>query len=126
MKDCYEAVGSIANQWLDVLDEKGVTMDDTELMELISERKTISKTLQEYDGKSTSITTARRLSDFLGMEMVKDKGLNCNLIIARLPHGAPVTDRAIPVAIFSAEVINHNFHTMKMKLCSSEMMIVNE
>ena len=27
-------------------------------------------------------------------------GLNCNLIISRFPAGAPVTDRAIPVAIF--------------------------
>ncbi len=35
--------------------------------------------------------------------MVKDKGLNCNLIISRLPAGAPVTERAIPVAIFSCE-----------------------
>lgn len=32
--------------------------------------------------------------------MVKDKGLNCNLIISRYPTGAPVTERAIPVAIF--------------------------
>ena len=35
--------------------------------------------------------------------MVKDKGLNCNLIISRLPANAPVTERAIPVAIFSAD-----------------------
>ncbi len=39
--------------------------------------------------KSTSLTTAARLADFLGAEMVKDKGLNCNLIISRLPAGAP-------------------------------------
>ncbi len=35
--------------------------------------------------------------------MVKDKGLNASLVISRLPLGAPVTDRAIPVAIFTAE-----------------------
>ena len=69
--------------------------------DLISERKTISKTLEDYDGrKATSLTTASRLADFLGQEMVKDKGLNCNLVISRLPAGAPVTERAIPVAIF--------------------------
>ena len=43
---------------------------------------------------------AGRLADFLGADVVKGKGLNCNLIISRFPLGAPVTDRAIPVAIF--------------------------
>lgn len=90
LEDCYSAVGAIANQWLDVLDEKGQSMDDGELLQLISERKTISKTVEDYEGrKSTSLTTAARLADFLGAEMVKDKGLNCNLIISRLPAGAP-------------------------------------
>lgn len=65
--DCYAAVGAVANQWLDVLDEQGRSMDDQELLELISERKTISKTVDDYDGrKSTSLTTAGRLADFLG------------------------------------------------------------
>jgi DNA polymerase epsilon subunit 1 len=87
-----------------VLDERGTSMDDTELLELISERKTISKTVEDYEGrKSTSLTTAARLADFLGADMIRDKGLNCNLIISRLPAGAPVTERAIPVAIFSCE-----------------------
>ena len=53
--------------------------------------------------KGTSQTTARRLADFLGAEMVKDKGLNCRMILSNRPHGAPVTDRAVPTAIFSAE-----------------------
>lgn len=35
--------------------------------------------------------------------MVKDKGLNCRMILCNRPHGAPVTERAIPTAIFSAE-----------------------
>ena len=40
----------------------GVTMDDEELLELISERKTISKTVEEYAGrKSTSLTTAGKI-----------------------------------------------------------------
>lgn len=36
--------------------------------------------------------------------MVKDKGLNCRMILCNRPHGAPVTDRAVPTAIFSAEL----------------------
>jgi DNA polymerase epsilon subunit 1 len=114
LQECYEAVGSVANQWLDVLDEKGVSMDDDELLHLISERKTISKTVEEYEGrKSTSLTTAGRLADFLGAEMIKDKGLNCNLVISRLPAGAPTTERAIPVAIFSCEPAMRRFFLRK-------------
>jgi len=97
LEECYAAVGAVGNYWLDVIDAKGSHMDDEELMELISEKKTISKTIDDYEGrKATSLTTAGRLADFLGAEMVKDKGLNCNLIISRLPAGAPVTERAIP------------------------------
>ena len=35
--------------------------------------------------------------------MVKDDGLACKFIISTKPHSAPVTDRTIPVAIFSTE-----------------------
>ena len=36
-------------------------------------------------------------------DMVKDKGLSCKMVIARKPVGAPVTERAVPTAILSAE-----------------------
>jgi len=112
--NCYEAVASVANQWLDVLDETGENMDDAELLELISEKKTISKTLDDYEGrKATSLTTAGRLADFLGAEMVKDKGLNCKLIISKYPLGAPTTERAIPVAIFSADITTRKYYLRK-------------
>ena len=59
MEECYAAVGAVGNYWLDVIDAKGSHMDDEELMELISERKTISKTIDDYEGrKATSLTTA--------------------------------------------------------------------
>ena len=48
-------------------------------------------------------STAKRIAEFLGDQMIKDKGLNCKFIIARKPEGTPVTERAIPVAIFQAE-----------------------
>ena len=114
LKEVYDAVGAVGNQWLDVLDSRGIDMDDTELLELISEKKTISKTVDDYEGrKATSLTTAFRLADFLGAEMVKDKGLNCNLIISHLPAGAPTTERAIPVAIFAAETAVKEFYLRK-------------
>ncbi|KAL2163261.1 hypothetical protein VTH06DRAFT_5317 [Thermothelomyces fergusii] len=104
LAECYAAVAKVANRWLDVLHNKGSTLADEELMDLISENRSMTKTLEEYSGqKSTSITTAKRLADFLGEGMVKDKGLNCKFIICAKPKGAPVTERAVPVAIFSAE-----------------------
>ncbi|KAH7872332.1 uncharacterized protein C8R40DRAFT_1071822 [Lentinula edodes] len=102
--ECYEAVAQVADQWLDVLFSKAAALTDEELVELIAENRSMSKTLAEYGGqKSTSISTARRLAEFLGDQMVKDKGLACKFIISAKPIRAPVADRAIPVAIFSAE-----------------------
>ncbi|KAH6682482.1 hypothetical protein B0J14DRAFT_498725 [Halenospora varia] len=104
LAETYGSVAKVANQWLDVLHSKGETLADEELIDLICENRSMSKTLEEYGSqKSTSITTAKRLADFLGEQMVKDKGLNCKYIICAKPKNAPVTERAIPVAIFSAE-----------------------
>ncbi|KAI3618947.1 dna polymerase catalytic subunit a [Moniliophthora roreri] len=103
-EECYAAVAEVADQWLDILFSKAVDLEDEELVELIAENRSMSKTLAEYGSqKSTSISTARRLAEFLGDQMVKDKGLACKFIISARPAGAPVTERAIPVAIFSAE-----------------------
>ena len=103
-QECYAAVAEIADRWLDVLFSKAESLSDEELVELIAENRSMSKTLAEYAGqKSTSISTARRLAEFLGDQMVKDKGLACKFIISAKPIGAPVTERAVPIAIFSAE-----------------------
>uniref|UniRef100_M4B9S0 DNA polymerase epsilon catalytic subunit n=1 Tax=Hyaloperonospora arabidopsidis (strain Emoy2) TaxID=559515 RepID=M4B9S0_HYAAE len=104
LEECYASVAKCANRWLDVIDTRGKSMDDGELLALITENKSMSGKLDEYEGqKSTSITTARRLGEFLGDEMVKDKGLNCKMIIAARPYGEKVTERAIPTAIFATE-----------------------
>ncbi|RMZ79073.1 hypothetical protein DV737_g3563, partial [Chaetothyriales sp. CBS 132003] len=104
LTETYDAVARVANRWLDVLHQHGATLADEELIELICENKSMAKTLDEYGAqKSTSITTAKRLAEFLGDQMVKDKGLNCKYIISARPRHLPVTDRAVPVAIFSAE-----------------------
>src|SRR3569833_2102848 len=104
LAECYAAVAKVANRWLDVLHSKGSTLADEELMELISENRSMSKTLQEYGSqKSTSITTAKRLADFLGEQMVKDKGLFCLFFFCSCPWFAFVTERAVPVVFFSAE-----------------------
>lgn len=105
LKECYASVASVADKWLDVLFTKASSLPDDELVELISENRSMSKTLAEYGTqKSTSISTAKRLAEFLGDQMVRDKGLSCRFIISTKPHGAPVTERAVPIAIFSAEL----------------------
>ncbi len=104
LAETYESVAKVANRWLDVLHQHGSTLADEELIDLICENRSMSKTLEEYGAqKSTSITTAKRLAEFLGEQMIKDKGLNCKYIISSRPKNAPVTERAIPVAIFSAD-----------------------
>ncbi|KAF2018505.1 DUF1744-domain-containing protein [Aaosphaeria arxii CBS 175.79] len=104
LAETYGAVAKVANRWLDILDTRGATLADEELIDLIVENKNMTKTLEEYGSqKSTAITTAKRLAEFLGEQMVKDKGLNCKYIISSRPRNAPVTERAIPIAIFSAE-----------------------
>ena len=103
-EECYAAVAEVADQWLDILQSRASSLSDEELLDLIAENRSMSKTLAEYAGqKSTSISTARRLAEFLGEQMVKDKGLACKFIISAKPLGAPVTERAVPVAIFDAE-----------------------
>jgi DNA polymerase epsilon subunit 1 len=104
LEETYGAVANVANRWLDILDTRGATLADEELIDLIVENKNMTKTLEEYGAqKSTAITTAKRLAEFLGEQMVKDKGLNCKYIISSRPKNAPVTERAVPIAIFSAE-----------------------
>jgi len=104
LTECYGSVAEVANHWIDVIDTRGESLDDDELVDLISENRNMSRQLDDYgDQKGTSQTTARRLSEFLGAEIIKDKGLNCKFIIAEQPYGAPVTERAIPTAIWKAE-----------------------
>jgi DNA polymerase epsilon subunit 1 len=97
LQTCYEHVAKVADYWLDVLYSKAANLTDLEVFELISENRSMSKKLEEYGGqKSTSITTARRLAEFLGDQMVKDAGLACRYIISRKPLGSPVTERLVP------------------------------
>ena len=111
LQECYSSVGASANRWLDVLYSKAVDLSDSELIDLISENRSMSKSLKEYGAqKSTSITTAKRLAELLGEQMVKDKGLACKFIISAKPPGLPVSERAVPVAIFqSAPAVRKHF-----------------
>uniref|UniRef100_A0A0A9Y3R9 DNA polymerase epsilon catalytic subunit n=1 Tax=Lygus hesperus TaxID=30085 RepID=A0A0A9Y3R9_LYGHE len=114
LEKCYESVAKVANYWLDVLYSKACNMPDSELFELISENKSMSRKLEDYGAqKSTSISTAKRLAEFLGDQMVKDAGLACKYVISKKPEGSPVTERAIPLAIFQAEETVKRHHLRK-------------
>jgi DNA polymerase epsilon subunit 1 len=87
-----------------MLDTQGEDVEDGELIDYLSEHRSLTKQVDAYEGqKSTAISTAKRLAEFLGADMVKDKGLSCKLLVANRPAGAPVTERAIPTSIFEAE-----------------------
>lgn len=104
LQDCYNSVAKIADWWLNILDTFGEDVEESTLIDYLSEHRSLSKALDDYGGqKSLSISTARRLAEFLGSEAVKDKGLQCKLVVAKYPSGAPVTERAIPTVIFAAE-----------------------
>lgn len=97
-------MSQVANHWLDILERKGVDIDDDEVFDLLSESKNMSQALEDYGTqRSTAITTAKRLAEFLGPQMVRDKGLACRFIISKKPESDPVSNRAVPTAIFSAE-----------------------
>ncbi|XP_020701921.2 DNA polymerase epsilon catalytic subunit A isoform X1 [Dendrobium catenatum] len=120
LEECYAAVAAVANRWLDLLDNQGIDIADGELLDYISESSTMSKSLVDYgEQKSCAVTTARRLADFLGDTMVKDKGLHCQYIVACEPQGTPVSERAIPVAIFGAEAEIERFYLRKWCKVSS-------
>eukprot|EP00268_Persea_americana_P026628 TRINITY_DN2608_c0_g1_i2.p1 TRINITY_DN2608_c0_g1~~TRINITY_DN2608_c0_g1_i2.p1 ORF type:complete len:2201 (+),score=389.42 TRINITY_DN2608_c0_g1_i2:181-6783(+) len=122
LEECYSAVASVANRWLDLLDNQGIDIADSELLDYISESSTMSKSLAEYgEQKSCAVTTARRLANFLGDAMVKDKGLRCQYIVACEPRGTPVSERAIPVAIFETDPEIMKFYVRKWCKISSDV-----
>ncbi|XP_068311422.1 DNA polymerase epsilon catalytic subunit A-like [Pyrus communis] len=122
LEECYSAVASVANRWLDLLDNQGKDIADSELLDYISESSTMSKSLVDYgEQKSCAVTTARRLADFLGDTMVKEKGLRCQYIVACEPKGTPVSERAVPVAIFETDAEIMKFYVRRWCKVSSDV-----
>ena len=81
------ALGARACAWLGRRRWRRTGRDfaDTYLVDLLCENRSMSRTLEDYGNqKSTSISTAKRLAEFLGDQMVKDKGLSCRYIISEV------------------------------------------
>lgn len=64
----------------------------------------LSRDLDDYaEQKGVAVTAAKRLSEFLGSNCIRGKGICCYFIISEKPIGSPVTERAIPTSIFEAD-----------------------
>ncbi|CAF3254301.1 unnamed protein product [Rotaria sp. Silwood2] len=127
-EECYNHIATIADYWLDMLYSHAKDISDKELFELISERRTMSRMLSDYgEQKSTSISTAKRLAEFLGEGVNKDKGLCCRFVIANVPRDTPVTECAIPLAIFQSEQSIRNHYLRKwLRLTSIDNLDIRE
>jgi len=104
----YNEVGEIANRWVDVLDSKGMSLTNDDVIHLISEKKSMSKSVNASfaanpNYKSVQITGAKRLACILGDQILDDAGIGVHFIIANRPVGDPVTTRAVPLKIFECE-----------------------
>lgn len=83
---CYWVIFLLIDFPTYFLQNQGKDIADSELLDYISESSTMSKSLADYgEQKSCAVTTAKRLADFLGDTMVKDKGLRCQYIVACEP-----------------------------------------
>eukprot|EP00435_Cladocopium_sp_Y103_P006797 s249_g2.t1 len=104
-EEVWQIVGAMANRWLDVIESKGSTMTNDEVIHFFSENKTMSKSVEAVGSyKCVQATTVRRLSEFLGVpSMLQAEGISAHMLIANKPVGASCTERAIPVKIFFAE-----------------------
>jgi len=82
----------------------GEDLEDAELVDLISESRNMKNVLSEYAGqKSNTITTARRLVEFLGSDMANTQGF-VSLLTAH-------TYRAHHVHITHTSRTRHTHHT---------------
>ena len=105
LKECYLEVAKFAKSWLDLLDSKASSISLDELLDLIVEHKSMSKSIKEYEKlKSTSITTVKRMSEFLDLDLNLDKNIQCKYLILKHPTDQPVSERAVPSTILQTSL----------------------
>ena len=103
LRECYLECAEIARRWYSILELNGEGINDEELLDYIEESRMMSKSIDEYGSqKSTSITCAKRLSEILGSELLREKGLCSKFIISKKPLEAPIAERAIPTVVFQS------------------------
>uniref|UniRef100_A0A452ZVC5 DNA polymerase epsilon catalytic subunit n=2 Tax=Aegilops tauschii subsp. strangulata TaxID=200361 RepID=A0A452ZVC5_AEGTS len=81
-------------------------IDISELLGFIRESSAMSESLVDYGEQkpcAVTRTTAKTLAEFLGVSMVKDKGMHCQYIVARESQAPLVSECAVPVAVFETD-----------------------
>ncbi|KAK8815175.1 hypothetical protein WA158_003387 [Blastocystis sp. Blastoise] len=82
----------------------GSTIENEEIIELISENKAMSLAIEAYGTqKSANITTVKRLAEFLVEDVLMSSGVSCSMVFSKYPEGAPVTESFISKNIFQTE-----------------------
>ena len=102
LSECYQFCAETCNKWLGILREQGKGMRDEDVIDLIAQSKVLSKNIKEYDGrKGVAITAAKRMSEFLGPDLLEGKGIKCSFVVAKKPNTSPLNERVIPISIFN-------------------------
>ncbi|TNJ30205.1 DNA polymerase epsilon, catalytic subunit [Giardia muris] len=112
LEEAYAHAAEVTNSYLDVIYRRGVFLTDSQLLQLIAEASTLRCALDTLpkNRKSATITCVRRLAAFLDPTFASLPGLNVEYVISRYPEGQPVSERAIPIQIFSSpEHVRHRF-----------------
>lgn len=101
LKELYGACAQTAKKWVAIIKSRAERLSEAEVIELLGEMKVLSKSVEEYGiQKGIALTAAKRLAQINGEEILKGSGLNCEFVISKGPEGAPLNERAVPVAVF--------------------------
>ena len=92
LKECYDHCAETARKYLNIIIKKGANLDTDQIIGFFQESKNLSRDLEDYGtSKGLAITSARRLADFLGPDVIKGKGICCHFVISATPQDASVT-----------------------------------
>lgn len=92
LEECYRHCASVAKKYLAIIQRNGQAMDTSQILDYLQESRVLSRDLNDYGAsKGVALSSARRLAEFLGPEVVKGKGgLCCYFVISRYPQDRPV------------------------------------
>ncbi|KAH0573608.1 DNA polymerase epsilon, catalytic subunit [Spironucleus salmonicida] len=103
LQSCYDSAADIADKFIDILYNEGKGYDSRLLQFLLQEQTTMKLSLVNTasNKKGTAVTCARRLSQAIDPIFAQVDGLCCVFVISRYPEDSPVSERSIPLQIFS-------------------------
>ena len=103
-EEVYTEAAKVCGRWLAFLQKKGGTADKKVVFSLISESKSLSKSVEASAPlKTMGTTTAKRLTELLGdMTYVQESGIKCEFVVSAFPSNKSRSERAIPVRLFEA------------------------